>query len=185
MSRLLLAYACLSLVGLSAAAEESNPPAVGDAAPALELAALDGETVKLSELTDEGPVVLLVLRGFPGYQCPLCRKQTVAFMRQAEAFREAGASVVMVYPGDVNDLSVKALEFLGNQKLPAGFQMVLDPDYKFTNAWGLRWDAPKETAYPSTFVIGKDGKVAYAKVSKSHGGRTNPDEVLKALEEAK
>ena len=89
----------------------------------------------------------------------------------------------MVYPGDVDDLNAKALQFLGQEKLPKGFHMVLDPGYEFTNGWGLRWEGKNETAYPSTFVIGEGRKVLFAKVSKSHGGRTTPGEVLKAMDE--
>ena len=62
--------------------------------------------------------------------------------------------------------------------------LVLDPDYSFTKAYGLRWDAPKETAYPSSFIIGKDGKVAFAHVSKKHGDRVGVKTVLKALHPA-
>jgi len=49
--------------------------------------------------------------------------------------------------------------------------------------WNLRWEAPQETAYPSTFVIDKEGKIRFAKVSKSHGGRTKSGEILKVVEE--
>ena len=59
--------------------------------------------------------------------------------------------------------------------------LATDPDYALTNLYGLRWDAPGETAYPATFVIGADGKVRYAKVSRSHGDRAPTAEVLKAL----
>ena len=65
--------------------------------------------------------------------------------------------------------------------LPDHFQMVVDPDYEFTNKYNLRWEARRETSYPSTFVIGKDGKVLYATVSKTHGGRPRTSNVVKAL----
>ena len=47
--------------------------------------------------------------------------------------------------------------------------------------WVFVWDAPRETAYPSTFVIDQGGVIRFAKVSKSHGGRAATGEVLKAL----
>jgi len=47
--------------------------------------------------------------------------------------------------------------------------------------YGLRWNAPNETAYPSTYVVDKQGKIVFAKTSKSHGGRASADEILKAL----
>jgi len=58
---------------------------------------------------------------------------------------------------------------------------VLDPDYVFTNLYGLRWDAPRETAYPSTFVVDSLGVVRFSKISRSHGGRASVDEVLQAV----
>lgn len=44
--------------------------------------------------------------------------------------------------------------------------------------YGLRWDAPDETAYPSTFVIDETRSVRFAKVSRTHGGRTKAAAVL-------
>ena len=181
MLRGVLAGVAVCLLSVPTMAADAEPPKVGGEAKDFSLTTVGGETLKLSEQTADGKVVLLVMRGFPGYQCPLCRRQASAFAKQADAFKKADATVIMVYPGDVSDLNAKALEFLGDKKLPDGFHMVLDPGYEFTNSYGLRWDAPRETAYPSTFVIGEGRKVLFAKVSKSHGGRTNPDEVLKAL----
>ena len=57
-----------------------------------------------------------------------------------------------------------------------------DPDYVFTNAYGLRWDAPQETAYPATFVIDRGATVRFAQVSIGHDGRALATDVLKALE---
>lgn len=62
--------------------------------------------------------------------------------------------------------------------LPAHFTLVLDPDYTFTNPYGLRWDAKNETAYPSMFVLDGKRKVTF---SKTHGGRAKTEEVLKAI----
>ena len=141
------------------------PPGVGDDARGLSLKTIEGETVTLAEVTEKGPAVVLVLRGYPGYQCPICSRQVADFMKAAEAFEKAGATVVMIYPGDVEDLDGKAKEFLGSQPLPPHFKFTLDPGYTFTDAWELRWDAPRETAYPSTFLVDSEGKVRAAYVS--------------------
>ena len=61
------------------------------------------------------------------------------------------------------------------------FHLLIDPDYKFTNSWHLRWDAPRETAYPSTFVINKDRVITFAKISKTHGDRADVKDVMKVL----
>jgi peroxiredoxin len=137
--------------------------------------------VVLGALTAKSPVVLVVLRGFPGYQCPVCTRQVGDFIGRAADFTARGAKVVMVYPGPAQQLQAKAAEFLQNKAWPAEYLFVLDPDYAFTQAYGLRWEAKNETAYPSTFVIGRDGRVTFAKISKTHGGRTTAAEILASL----
>ena len=107
------------------------------------------------------------------------------FLKQAPAFAEASTRVVMIYPGPAKDLEVRAEEFASNKSFPENFELLLDPDYVMTNAYGLRWDAKGETAYPSTFLIDKSGVIFFAKISNSHGGRSGSIEVLEALAKAK
>jgi len=87
----------------------------------------------------------------------------------------------MVYPGPATDLQEHAEDFLKDKQWPKDFLFVTDPDYTFTKGYGLRWEAAGETAYPSTFVIDSKGIVRFAKISKSHGGRATPAEILAAL----
>ncbi|MEM9702941.1 MAG: peroxiredoxin family protein, partial [Planctomycetota bacterium] len=127
------------------------PPKVGQEAPDFTLPELgEKEPVMLSTLSEDGPVVLMVLRGYPGYQCPICSRQVGAYLREAEAFEKLGAKVVMIYPGPEKNLQRFAREFAGGLDLPDGFTFLMDPGYTFANAYKLRWDAPRETAYPST-----------------------------------
>ncbi len=163
------------------AADEDQPPGVGEMAPKLELESYDSGTVKLEEAIRKGPVVVMVLRGNPGYQCPLCTRQVGQFIAAAKELHAANATVIMVYPGPAASLESKAKEFLKGTKLPKGFHLLIDPDYGFTNEWHLRWDAPQETAYPSTFVVDNDGKICFAKISKSHGDRAPVEDVIKSL----
>jgi peroxiredoxin len=156
-------------------------PKVGGEAKDFELLALGGAGVKLSKLTESGPVVLVVLRGYPGYQCPICTKQFAEFRGKADEFKTAGAQVVFVYPGPAEKLKEHAGEFVKGKDYPAHFHFLLDPDYAFTSAYGLRWDAKNETAYPSTFVIDGKRKVMFAKVSTTHGDRAKVGDVLAKL----
>jgi thioredoxin-dependent peroxiredoxin len=180
-SRLICVTLILSTIGQGCGVAVGAPPKVGDAAIDFTLADPKGQSVKLSTVNKQGPVVLVVLRGHPGYQCPLCTRQVGEIIAQGGKFREAGATVLFVYPGPAKELDKHAKEFLANTELPEGFTLLLDPDYKFTNAWKLRWNAANETAYPSTFVLAKGGAIRFAKVSQSHGDRTGPAEILKAL----
>ena len=156
-------------------------PDVGTKAPDFTLKNLKGTHVRLADETAKGPVVLVMLRGFPGYQCPLCSRQVKELANSAAAFSHAGARVVMVYPGPDDIVQSKAEEFAMDKNLPAHFEMLLDPDYSFTKLYGLRWEAPKETSYPSTFVLDKAGKIVFEKVSTTHGGRASAQEILSAL----
>ena len=156
-------------------------PKVGDSAPSLSLKTLDGSTTTLAGLLEAGPVVFVQLRGWVTYQCPLCTRQAGEFLGRAADFKAAGAQLVFSYPGAADGLEAHAKEFIAEMALPEGFHFVLDPDLATVKALGLHWDAPKETAYPATFVIDTNGKVRFAKISDGHGGRAGADEALAAL----
>ena len=174
------------LVPFLLAAVAVNPlmagvPGEGQKAPDFALTSLRGKTVRLSEVLAKGPIVLVVLRGYPGYQCPICNRQVQEFLSSAQGFSELGVRVVMVYPGPPEGLGTKAQEFTADKKFPDNFELLLDPGYEFTRLYGLRWDAPGETAYPSTFLIDQRGVVFFAKVSKSHGDRTRAVDIIEIL----
>ena len=190
--RLLLATACaVGLFALSAADAAADAgamtvnaaaiPAVGEVAPSFALSSIAGDTVRLADVLAAGPVVLVMLRGWPGYQCPFCTRQFADFLANAEALKARSGRVVFVYPGPGDGLAGHAAAFTSGKDLPAHFTFLLDPDYAFTNAYGLRWDAPKETAYPTTFVLDARGRVTFVRTSREHGGRVPVADVLTAL----
>ena len=154
---------------------------VGEKVKDFTLKDLDDQEVTLSKLTAKGPVVLVVLRGYPGYQCPICLKQFGSVLGKASEFAEAGAQILFVYPGEAKDLAQHAQDFVGKTEFPENVHFVIDPDYKFTNLYGLRWDAPHETAYPTSLVVGKDLTIKYVIISENHGGRANTADLLKAV----
>ena len=156
-------------------------PKVGDKARDFTLQSLDGTPVRLSQEVSRGPLVLVVLRGWPGYQCPFCTRQFGDYLANGAKFDEAGARVLFIYPGPGDGLKAHAEAFTAGRPLPSAFTILLDPDYTFTQAYGLRWDAPNETAYPSTFVLKKEGLVTFAQTSRGHGDRVTAETVLKAL----
>lgn len=161
---------------------------LGETAKDVEFQPLKGdETIKLSELTKDGPVVLVVLRGYPGYQCPICTRQVADLRSNADDFVKLGAKVVLVYPGPgpAENLKQLANEFLGDTDLPKPFVMMVDPEYSFTNLYELRWNARAETSFPSTFVLDAKRVVKYRKISTSHGDRAPTKDILAALTELK
>src|SRR3954468_12392231 len=62
-------------------------PQVGDTAPDFTLRTLDDRAVELKALAEKSPVVLVVLRGWPGYQCPMCTKQVHDLTAHAAEFK--------------------------------------------------------------------------------------------------
>jgi thioredoxin-dependent peroxiredoxin len=176
---LVLVVVCVSFLGVPAFAQT---PAVGANAPDFTLSTPTGKAVRMSKEEEGHDLVLVVLRGFPGYQCPYCVKQVHDFVDHATDFAAKNARVLLVYPGPPADLDQHAKEFLEKQaELPSNVVLVTDPDYKVTNLYGLRWDAPHETAYPSTFVLNKKGIIVFEKISHNHGDRLSAQDALDHL----
>lgn len=175
----ILVALCALFVGMAAFGET---PAVGAKAPDFTLLTPTGKTVTMFGEQHGHGLVLVVLRGFPGYQCPYCVKQVHDFVDHASDFAAKGTPVLLVYPGPPADLDQHAKEFLEKQaELPSNIVLVTDPDYKMTNLYGLRWDAPHETAYPSTFILDKKGMIVFEKISHSHGDRLSAQDALEHL----
>ena len=177
-----LVAALAAVSPIIAAGARERAPKLGEKAPPFSLLDLDGRRVTLEGELTHGPAVLVLLRGWPGYQCPFCTRQFADFLGHASAFEAAGARVVWVYPGPSDSVQQHAREFLASRALPAAFRITTDPDYVFTNVYGLRWDAPQETAYPATFVIDRGAIVRFAQISVGHDGRALATDVIKALE---
>lgn len=164
------------------AGEQTKPLEVGKKAINFDLPQVgEDDYVELKDLYDEGPVVLIVLRGYPGYQCMLCNQQVGALINRAKTLKAAAHKIVLVYPGDPTGLERHAEQFMGSRSLPEPFLLVRDPGLKMVDEWGLRWKAPRETAYPATYIIKPNGRVAWRKISDSHAGRSTAGEILKQL----
>ena len=171
-------FAALLVLATAFVSARAATPKVGDQAPTFTLRTPDDQPVSLAQFAGNR-VALILLRGYPGYQCPYCVKQVHDYAENAQQLAAAGIQVLLVYPGPPAQLSDHAREFLSKQnQLPANVHLVIDPDYQMTNLYGLRWDAPHETAYPSTFLIDRQGIITYSKVSTGHGDRTTAQDVL-------
>jgi peroxiredoxin len=174
-----LAFAGSLILGACALGQT---PAVGAKAPDFTLSTPTGKAVKLSTEQGAHGLVLVILRGFPGYQCPYCVKQVHDFVDHASGFKAKNTRVLLVYPGPPADLDQHAKEFFEKQaELPSNVVLVTDPDYRVTNLYGLRWNAPQETAYPSTFILDRTGMVVFEKVSHTHGDRLSAQDALDHL----
>ncbi len=156
-------------------------PGVADHAPDFTLPTPGGATLQLSSLATQGRVILIVLRGYPGYQCPYSLQQFNDFQQNAAQFAALGTQILFVYPGPSSNLASEATDFAPINALPSNVHLVIDPDFAVTNLYGLRWNAPSETAYPSTFIIEKDSSVYSVKVGNSHGDHPTAADTLAAV----
>ena len=172
-------FLALCFASASVVSTPAQTPAMGSEAPDFALSTPAGKPIRLSQYTAPGMTVLVVLRGFPGYQCPYCEKQAHDFIEHTSAFAAKKVNILLVYPGPPAELDQRAKEFLAKQAdLPPNIKLVIDPDYTMTKLYGLRWNAPQETAYPATFLLDRHRKILFEKISHSHGDRTTAQEVL-------
>jgi len=175
---LLLSISAVPVLGIGPRAV-AETPSVGTLAPNFTLKTPQGTSVQLSKWSRGHKSALIILRGYPGYQCPYCQKQVHDFVNRASDFAAKGVFVLLVYPGAPTDVGERAKEFLAAEPhLPPNIVLVTDPDFRVTNLYGLRWNEPNETAYPSTFLLDKDRRIVFAKISRGHGDRVSAEEAL-------
>ena len=173
----------LTATVLLASLVNAGPPGPGETIADISLPSVRGGNLGLKDLLSKGPTVLVVLRGYPGYQCPFCQRQLQDFVQHSRDFSEAKARVVFVYPGPSGDLDKRAMEALKDKSFPPEYEMLLDAGYAFTNLNHIRWNGANETAYPTIFLVNAKGVVTFVQSTMSHGGRTLAADILARLKD--
>jgi thiol-disulfide isomerase/thioredoxin len=120
-------------------------PWTGGAAPALELADLDGAMHRLSEY--RGKTVLV---NFWATWCEPCRAEMPSIERLRKAMEGKAFAVLAVNVGESGRVARDYAE-----KLPVNFAVLLDRDGRATRSWGAR-------ILPASYVIGPDGAIRYS-----------------------
>ncbi len=134
------------LLALSAPAPaEALRPWTGGAAPALELADLEGGVHRLSDYRGKA-----VLVNFWATWCAPCRAEMPSIERLRRAMEGRPFAVLAVNVGESGRV---ARDFA--EKLPVAFTVLLDRDARVSRAWGAR-------VLPATFLIGPDGAIRYS-----------------------
>lgn len=160
---------CLVASALSAKEGPDSKLEVGDRIIDFELPVVGSEEyLTLSDECKQGTVVVIVLRGYPGYQCPFCSRQIGALSNRAQALAKEAHRVILVYPGKAETIEKNSERFLGSRKLPEPLVLVRDKGMEMVTEWGLRWNARNETAYPATYVFDRNARLRWHQVSKSH-----------------
>jgi peroxiredoxin len=181
----------LSETGLGRSAKQ-----VGDQAPEILLPDAHGNTFEVGKLLAVGPVVVTFYRG--GW-CPYCNLELRAYQTVLPRITAAGGSLVAISPekpddslstAEKNSLTFPVLSDVG-QKVGKAFGLV----YSFTDELRTVYDAfkldiPSKNGAPgdwslplsATYVIASDGRILFADTSVDYRRRTDPLDVLRALE---
>jgi thioredoxin-dependent peroxiredoxin len=141
----------------------SDPLPVGQDAPDFTLRDQAGQSVSLSAL--RGKNVVLVF--YPADETTLCTKQLCEFRDNWELAQAKDAVVLGINPAGEE----KHERFRANHNFP--FPLLADPGQRVGAQYGAKGLIVKRTVY----LIGKSGKIRYAK-----RGKPAPEEVLGAAE---
>jgi peroxiredoxin Q/BCP len=146
----------------------------GKKAPAFSLKDQDGKVVKFADLAGKN----VVLYFYPKDDTSGCTKEACAFRDEHSALQKAGAVVLGVSP----DTEKSHTKFIGKYQLP--FTLLADTEHAVAEKYGA-W--AEKSMYGrkymgivrSTFLIGKDGKLAKVWPKVKVDGHV--DEVLAAV----
>lgn len=135
-------------LGQGASKNELN---VGDEAPDFVLPGSDGKTYRLSDFRGKQ---IVVIAWFPKAFTPGCTRECKSLAEQGEALAKLGVAYFAAscdQPADIRRFA---------ESLDAKYPILSDPDRKVALAYGVV-DSPSGLARRWTFIIGKDGKIAF------------------------
>jgi peroxiredoxin len=169
---------------------------IGQTAPGFELPDAAGESISLDDLLAKGPVVLTFYRGS---WCPYCNLQLRALQARLEDIYTLGATLVAISPqvpdGSMTQDEISAMDFV----------VLSDQDAKIALQYGIAWEVPEfllehmrvdrnlnleainngngnVLPIPATFVLDRNGIVTWRYVDVDYRTRSEPDDIIKALQ---
>ena len=167
---------------------------VGDRLPDFQLPDATGQTIKLSELLKNGPVVISFYRG--GW-CPYCNLELRALQQALPKFAQYNAQLVAISPEtpdnslttqEKNDLSFPVLSDVDNVVakqfgLVFALAAALRPIYQ---QFGLDIAAYNgndkyELPMPATYVVDTTGMIRYAFIEADYLKRAEPTDIIANL----
>jgi thiol-disulfide isomerase/thioredoxin len=164
--RLLAAVLCAGVLAGPAAAAELPPlsnkvTALSEPvpAPALHLDDLDGVGHDLAGLRGR-----LVLVNFWATWCPPCRREMPSMERLHRTLKDQGLTVLAV---DLGEDAETVFAFTGQLDPAPTFPMLMDPEGKTAEAWGV-------LGLPTSFVVDPQGRI----VLRAVGGTEFDDPAL-------
>ncbi len=167
---------------------------VGDPLPEFLLPNAEGTLVSSSQLLANGPLVLSFYRGV---WCPYCSEELNALAIAAPSLKAAGATVAAVTP-EIGGVALRT-----KKERDLQFEILCDVDNGVAMEFGLMFRIPEDiqASYmkfnvdmpkiygndgwmipiPATYVVGRDGVIAYAYVNPDYRERCDPESLIKIV----
>lgn len=138
-----------------------------------------GETVRLDQFQGQQNILLVFTRGFSGMLCPFCTTQTSRLIANYDKFKARDTEVLLVYPGSkaqLPEFKQASMDMSGSDSFP--FPVLLDEDLAAVKRLGIA----AHLAYPSTFIIDKQGQVRLSYVGSNPADRPSIKALLSQLD---
>ena len=167
---------------------------VGDKIPDFKLS-LGGKIYSISDVYARGPVILKFYRG--GW-CGYCMAELKYYSNMYGDFTKANTQIIGISP-DTQDISNKT-----RSKNEIKFDLLSDPGHEIAKQFGLVYDLDSKVAQqlkksgidlaqyqgddkadlsvPATYLVNKDGKIAFSFVDADYRKRAEPKVVLEAAQ---
>ncbi len=176
-------------------AEEAKGLPVGVTAPDFSAIDADSRTFNLATELKKGPVVLIFYRGF---WCPICNRHLSTIQDSLQQITQKGATVVAISPEKPEYLEKM------EEKTGAKFRLLYDEGYNISNAYDVTFtpeakqifvynkllgaklkqthsDDSQRLPIPATYIIDKNGKIAWRQFDPNYKNRSTVKEIMQNL----
>jgi peroxiredoxin len=167
---------------------------IGAKTPEFQLQDHNGKIVFSSDLLAKGRLILCFIRG---RWCPFCVAQMEAMNLILPEIERAGATLAAISPQTVQQ------SFFMRDQHKLRFPLLSDPGNKVAKQFGLTYRVPEEQKaiyqrafvnlpfvngdnswelpIPATYIIDRDGTVAYTSANEDYTDRPEPEEIIRLL----
>ncbi len=175
--------------------DEAKGLAAGTKAPLFEAQDQNRSTFVLADALKKGPVVLIFYRG---QWCPVCNRHLSNLQDSLELIYEKGATVIAVSPEKPEHLNKTA------EKTGAKFILLYDESFRIADAYDVTFkptdmerfayntmlgadlknahsDDSQRLPIPATYIIWKDGIIAWRQFDPNYKNRSTVADILKHL----
>jgi len=145
-------------------------PEVNQTAPDFSARNADGEAVRLRQVSEQQPVLLLFYRG---EWCPFCIDQLDSIKAVLPQLQAYGVQLIAVSPDDV------ATSQNTRRQFGQGFMFWSDTSGEAMQAYGIARD--NGLPHPAVYLIGKGGELKWYYASEDYKQRPTGEQLLEVI----